>query len=842
MIVRLGATLPAMRAVAALASVALAASAHAAPLGQAKLDVDADGKPEDVVLEADGSLRVGGVKRATLARVTGRAAFEAARTSTGTWLVVEAGEQAFVVNTRTWQVVATSELGGVGLDREYSIAVDALPEGVFRYQTRHDVRRCDGKPAYLFAERLDAPKGAPAAPPIAIGAAQQLTANVDANAAAPGGAVAAPLVYHARAASHQPGAPHAGALAIPRELDDGSLASVWLEKLPNAGEGQFFTFTPRVEGARARTIRIVPGWPRSTQVMRSHNRPRGLAIVTANDAWRVELPDAADKPLGTAFVIELPRPIEGCVTVILESVHGRPQGGTTAIAELEVYAEGERDGGGEALLARIVATGKGGDTAAAAALARRGASAATALEAELAKTTDAGARRRLVNALAKIPDPAVVPALVRAAQNGWVKDKDLVDVIAALGRNGQVQALRELAAKGPRTIRIAAIAQLKPVAGGFDALVELAGKGPREVRRAVIERLALAPGAQLAQSAEAQSNPAVAGDLWRALTRRARSHADERAAAVTAMRAALASATDYERRYRLIDGIASYGEPEALRELERLLASLPTAPQSSALRQVAVRAIASMPRGEAAPIVIALARDADPGVRLAALGALAGAATDTANAWHAAEGPDAIDRVIVTALTTDTWPEVRRRAAAALGSRCMRPGPAQALAEAVTKDADVDVRGDALTALVQCKAPAASTLLAKVWNDTKAPLELRTRAVSLVNMLGDRSVCASLVGKFRGWRGEALTGEGALKLAQEAAVAIGQCNAPGAAAALIEALDDSTFPEIQASAALGLAALGPQCPAAAKAKLTNLCRNDSRARRAACHAASRCGR
>lgn len=824
-----------MRSACVLAGLLATTEALAAPAGQASLDVDGDGKPEDVELSTDGSLRVGGVERARLPIRAPRASFAAAKTSTGPWLVVRAADRAFVIDARTWRTVTTTPLGGVGLDLEYSLDIAATPDGIFRYQTRSDVKRCDGKPAYLFAERLDA-KG-PARPPLGIPAnAPQLAAKVDP-------APAVPLVYQARAASHQAGATDAGGLAIPSELDDGDPATVWREGLAGAGEGQFFTFTPRVESARAQTIRIVPGNPASAATMRQFDRPKGIAIVTAHEAWRVELPDAATQPLGTAYAIELPQPVGGCVTVILESVHGRPQG-TTAIGELGVFAEGERSGGGEALLAKIVAEGKAGTTSAAAALARRGAAAAVALEAELAKTTDAAARRRLVGALAKLRDPAAVPALVRAATSGWVRDQDLLDVIAALGASGQVAALAELAAKGgtPLVVRVAAATQLEPVGAGYDALVDLAGHGPRDLRRAVIERLALAPAPQLAQTAAAQTDAAAAGDVWRAVTRRVRGHAEERPAAVAAMATALAAATDYERRYRLIDGIAAYGDAQALATLARTLAALPISPSSSALRQIAVNAIASSPRAAATDLVIALARDADPGVRLAALSALAGAETDTGGAWHAPDGPDAIDRVIITGLATDPWPEVRRRAATALGARCQRPGPARALADAVAKDPELDVRSDALTALVQCKAPGIRELLAKTWDDGKAPVELRERAVLLAVMLEDPQLAQRLVGEFTAWRAEALSSAEALRLAQAAAIAIGQLGAPGAAQALMDALDDAAFPEIVSQAALGLGALGKRCPPAAKTKLRAIARSNARAANAARHAAGRCGR
>lgn len=789
-----------------------------------KLDVDGDGKLDDVELR-DGALHVNGTRRLALAGA--RASFEAAKTASGIWLVVKAGDKGYLVNARTWQLAGTTQLGGVGIDREYEIDVAATPEGVFKFQKRGDMKRCDGKPGMLFPERLDA-KG-PATPPIAVGTATTITAKPDAGAPVP-------ILYQARVASHQVGAPDAGALAIPRELDDGNPSTAWREDLPSHGEGQFFTFVPRVDSARAATLRIVPA-------AKAFNRLKTIAIVSAREAYRVELPD------GTApLAIDLPQPVSGCVTVIVESVHGR---GTTAVAELEVFAEGERTGGGEALLAKIIAEGKSGETNAAAALAKRGAAAAAALDAELAKTTDAAARRRLVGALAKIADPAAVPALVRAATSGWVRGQDLLDVIAALGASGQTAALKELAAKGgpPVDVRVAAVVQIKPTGAGYDALVELAGKGPREVRRAVIERLALAPATQLAQTAAAQTAGSTAGDVWRALTRRARSHAAERPAAVTAMAAALATATDYDRRYRLVDGIAAYGDAAALRTLETTLAALPVAPQSAALRQTAVRSIASLPRAEATTLVIALARDADPGVRLAALAALAGSETDSAGAWHAADGPDSIDRVIINGLTADSWPEVRRRAASALGARCQRPGPARALVDAVANaKEDFEVRADALSALVQCKAAGIAELLAKTWADPKAQPELRERAVLQAIALDDPQLVRPLLASYTRWRSEAIESGPALKLAQSAPVALGNLSAPPRTAdpaviqTLVAALDDPAFPEIVAAAALGLGSMGKNCTPSVKTKLMAIARSNSQAATNARHAAGQCGR
>jgi len=529
------------------------------------------------------------------------------------------------------------------------------------------------------------------------------------------------------------------------------------------------------------------------------------------------------------------------VTVVLESVYGRPTG-STAIAELGIYATDERTGG-PALLARVVAEGKADITNVAAVLARLGAPAALAIDAELAKTNDAATRRRLIGALAKIQDPAAAPGLVRAATDGWVRDKDLLDVIAALAANGQLATLRDLAARGgvPLEIRVAAASRLVPAGGGLTALVELAGQGPRELRHAVIERLGFAQVGLLAQAAAAQTDAAATGDLWRAVTRSARATPANRAIAVTAMMVALSAATDYERRYRLIDGLATHGDAAALAAVAALLRGLPAGGETSALRQVAIRGVAAAPRPEAVSIVTTFARDPDPGVRLAALSALASADSDAAGAWHGADGPDAIDRVIINGLG-DGWPEVRRRAATALGTRCQRPGPASALMDSVAKDRELEVRGDALIALVQCNAPGVAGLLAHTWDDTKLPTPLRIRALGLVTVLGDKALAATLVAKFTSWRSQALESKEAMLLAQSAAAAIGQMAPPGAAQALIDALDDSAFPEIVSAAALGLGALGPACPAAAKLKLTALARSTEQSAVAAKRAAAQCGK
>jgi HEAT repeats len=848
----------------ALVLVAAAAprGAHGAPLATLSADVDGDGAPDAIELGDDGVVHIagktGGEVRLGAALVHGRLGVTRYRGQH--YVVVEItpapsaasaasapGREVVILRgDGGWREVLRVPVGGVGLDHDYGVEVDAAPDGIYRYQTRGDIRRCDGKPAYLFAEKFDGTRfrRSSALPSNVPDTAPMIAARLDAARPAP------PLLYQAHAASYEVGVGDAGGLVIPRELDDGRLDTVWREELAaSAGEGQFFTFEPRAANLKARQLRIVPGNPASAATLRSFNRPRRLAIVAAQGTWRVELPDAASEPPGAAYAVDLPEPVAGCVTVVLESTYG-PAQGATAIAELEVFADGERTGGGDAVLAHIIAEGAQGATTAAAALARRGAAGAAAIDGELAATTDADARRRLIRALAGIADPAAAPALGHAATAGWVRDRDLLDVIAALGGLGRIQELHDLAANGalPVAARAAAVAQLPVTGPGFALLVELAGAGDRELRRAVIDRLSSAPVAALVATVASQTQPAAAGDVWRAMTRAARQTPAQRGPALAAMLAALPTITDYERRYRLVDGIAALGDAAALAALEAMLAALPATTataETAALRQVAIRGIASAPRPEAVRFVLDGARDRDPGVRLAALAALAGSEGDAAGAWSAPggvdAGADAIDRAIGAASVDDDWPEVRRRAVTALGARCRRPGPARALGDALDHDPDLGVRGDALSALVQCRAPGTAERLARVWDDARLPTELRSRAVLEAAALGDPRLAATLVDRFTRWRGEAVSSAAALELAQSAAASIGRLGPPGAARALIDALDDTAFPEIVQAAALGLGALGAACPAAAKTRLTELARSGEPSAPAARRAAAQCG-
>jgi hypothetical protein len=806
--------------------------AAAAPVGSLTADVDSDGTADSIVMDGNGDLLIKTKKLGAETIVLDpakHAAISFGVTKGIPTIAVVTDANVFVLQSPAskWNVIVRDKLD-VGLDADYSVIVEPRTDGVYMYEARIGSQRCDKQPGMAFARVLAGTfRRLARLPTLIADNAPVINAKPDPNPARDAG------LYRARFASHEPGATNVAELPMPVELDDGKAQTTWREDFKASdGEGQYFNYMPRVTAAKATQVRIVTG-PKGS------NRPQRIGVATADGAWHIDVPDGGP---GSAFVADLPTPVSGCVTLVLESTYGNDKG-TTQIGELVVYAEGERTEGSESALAHAVAEG-GNVHIAAQELARRGAAGVKAIEDELAKTQDHNARSRLFTALVGIKDPAAGPLLARGASEGELQGPELVAAISALAGLGQGQVLHDIAAKGgtPIDARVAAVRALRAPAEK-ELLVSLAGVGPREVRQATIEALTALDVPTLAAAAQAATKPNASGDLWRAVTRRARAHADERPAALTAMTAAITQNNDYERRYRLVDGIASLGDVTALKSLTALLKQLPADDaEAIAFKQIAARAVAVNPRPDAFDLIVALAADRDAGVRLAALSALAGASGGSEGAWHGAVGADGIDRVLTTSLYTDTWPEVRRFAAQMLGDRCVRPGPAAALKDSLARDHDLNVRGDALAALVQCKAGGSAALLAKLWDDTKAPLELRRRAVDLTVTLGDPALGAKLVGKFTQWRGAALESEQALALAQNAAYAIGQLNPPGAAAALLAALDDAAFPEIVAAAATGLGLLGPACPASAVPKLKALSDSDEQQIAAAARrAAAQCG-
>src|SRR5690606_10083698 len=151
----------------ALVLICLTGSAAAAPVATLVKDIDGDGSEDRVELEA-GELRITtkqGTRKVAIGPTRGRVTLSSAITRGVPTLVVQTADQGIALQLAgaTWKQVVKTPIGGVGLDADYGVALDANADGIYRYQTRAGYRRCDDKPAYLFAERFESGKFVPVA-------------------------------------------------------------------------------------------------------------------------------------------------------------------------------------------------------------------------------------------------------------------------------------------------------------------------------------------------------------------------------------------------------------------------------------------------------------------------------------------------------------------------------------------------------------------------------------------------------------------------------------------------------------------------------------------------------
>jgi hypothetical protein len=889
--------------------VAMSASATAAAPTEPSVAVDLNGDGAVEVVSGKTVLAIGGMGTVRLPGEARLGTLVAAGLGSERLMAVEldvdAGARGTQKKRELWvgrltasgfAELARLPLGPQGGDGEYGAAAELSAKGLWRWQTRGDLVRCDGAALRLFAQRWDpVSRKWQAAESSEVPLRGDGVATVTPGAALPAVGAGRPGsgrtsdVFRARLVSSQRGATRADELAIPSELDDGDPATAWkiASESRNDGRGEVIGFQARLAAGKALRLRVVPGDASSAAAMRASSRPAKIWIVGKRQTFAATLPDpvagaatgatagaatAGTASGGAAWIVTLPQPIEGCLSVVVESVYsgtgsgaGSGTGRGLAISELSVETDLEDQSGGTQALAAQV--GRGGDEGARAAtiLARRGPAAAVALGGELAQATEVARKRRLARALAMLSEKEIGAPLTAALREGWIAEEEIDETVGALSRVGHDEGLAEIVAAPAAAEKARRRAAILLSLAASPRLTALAGVGGAEIRQAVIEGLAALPSAALLAAADQAGSPAATGDLWRAAVRgviRAPSHASVEVVLARQLAAELAArwptAVEYERRYRLATARAELaartGEPDAVPALLAQLTSI-AEPERSALRQAVAEVVARRARPELVPSLEALLRDPDAGVRLAVIRGLAdlsaGAGPSagpspspgpgTGAAWPA-PAIAALDAAVLGTLAADRWPELRRAAAAALGHRCQRAEPAAALGRSVDGDADVDVRQDALVALVTCRAPGIGERLARTWESGKAPLPLRGRAVSLSVMLGDASLAARLIRSLSRWRSEAFSDETSLQLAVLAAGALGRLGGPHAAAALLDALGDGAYPELVAASASALGALGPACPPAARARLQALTRSDERQiSLAAKRAVGRCG-
>lgn len=838
-------------------------------LAEARADVDGDGRidviridnPPAVSITASGSREMSGFKPFTAGQgrrlVSAELELGSGKPYRGRTVVVAIGHfaatdrapatsEAMVLEWRTrprpgWAELWRGEVGPQGRDGEWSLELAATPLGLMRYQRRPGVERCDGAPAYLFAEAFDfrSDRFRPVNPPLRVTATRQLVAT----RTPPAGATdAPPVVFRASAASTQAEAANAGELAVPRELDDGDPGTAWREGRGGFGKGEFVTLRAHLAGAAVRAIRLVPGDARDRASFAAGNRLKRAALLIGGElaAWvvvpRDPLTDAG--AFTDPYWVDLGSPIAAdCVSLVVADVYPGRRRGDTAISELAALTEVDLAAGGgyAALVDRVVAGGAGADTAART-LSRGGHAAAEAILGALAAPDVAPATAlRLRRALAPTGDPIAAPTLAAglAAPRLTATDRRLFsEALSRIGAPAVAPVAGVVAdSRASPAGRMAAVEVLASIddPSATAALLAAVGRGTPALRRRVDAALGRRPDA-LADLVAAAGAAAAAGeadregDLWRAIgklgrTRPAGPH-------VAALAARLATARAYSLRYRLLDAGASIPAAALVAAVSAHLAATGQSPTDQALRRVAAAALARNPLPEARAALLALADDPDPGVRRAVAVGLG----------QRDDRDDASDRALASRLAGDHWPMVRIAAAGALTPRCQLPSAARPLVAAVDADPDSAVRVAALSALVGCRAAGIGPRLVTLARTARQPTTLRLRAVSLIATLDDPALTGQLVQLLAEFRKQAWSSADAVELARAATAALGALGGRAAVDPLLEAARDEAFPAIQAAAVTGL---GRLCPRAALPLFDHLAGSAERSVAVAARAARR---
>jgi hypothetical protein len=773
------------------------------PLAEARGDLDGDGRPDRVHLERDGMLIIDdadGRERARLPLVEKAAIMHGevrvvaveghvlvhARAELGHGRAVEA-----VLAGGGKDRLFVGRTGPVG-DGERSIKLRVDDGGVVQYQTTAGFSRCDGDDL-LFPERWDFGSGRFRAVTDEAPAGKALRASPS----APGGLGGPPLglFRFTAASSDASGDRRADRLAAPRELEDGSAATVWHAGFGAEARGAWATARAEAGTPKVRAIEIVTGKeaPKSVALLFGPARDQQFTVALLPGVQWVTLPELVRTTCVTVAVVE-------------------PGARDNALAEVRVFTDVDGPGGLERLAADVADMKPNADGAAHL-LTERGVEAARVVG-EVLPTAHGLGRRRLLQVLATIGSNESAPALGKALETAEPADRELV--VGALGKMGAAGAKEAIRVYADESQTAEARADAARVLGllpkeraAVDALVAGAGKGEPPVRAATMASLARVyddAGGALERELVNSSEQALGeggsadrvGDLARALGLAAhRFGARPEAAAAIATAWTRTKPDDFALRLRLVRAMGDVGDT-------KLAGALAEAARDAdpIVRAAAVSSAARVPGGAAT--VRAGASDADAGVRKAAL-AVAGTR------------PDGLE-LGAHALAADAWPMVRHAAADALALQCHDHGDARApLLRAVAGDAKTmagadaseEVRRASLAALGHC-VDVPLPLFASILAEKRQPVAVRELAAALVAKHGGAEAARALAATIDDTLGDPAADERSVGLAVACTRALARTG-------------DTSRPVLEALGAAANEPLSPAVRAAAMDTIGRLC-------------------
>jgi hypothetical protein len=583
------------------------------------------------------------------------------------------------------------------------------------------------------------------------------------------------------------------------ELTDGDERTVWTERRPRMGQGEFVVMAaPRDVPIARMQVTLSPPPDSASSANKDGAAPKTFYLVTDTETFEVSLPgDAWLTSPGGAFAITFPHPVaSSCIALVLNDAYTRglahPDVG---VAELVAYSE--FDGPGATLddVAKQL-TGDRGPVALQV-LERAGARALEAVG-RAYDGLDAPGRARAIDVAAS-HDACVeaAPLLVRGlceksgeaprkAREKIERCKAAADVLATTMRSDAASR----ACIAPTLAVIAGAGALEPLADAIAGTGD-AEQGTREVlREAFAEALKSAPPGRLA---------ALVGDEHRAPIAR-----------LEMMRAAGARLLEAPAESdRALAEVLGGSPPMRVRYLALgPLGDLARAGDALAAGRVAERMIhdtewpvraraaelgAGLPGAQAA--LVGAARDPEPRVREAALQALAAVP----------QGPAGIDAARA-ALSGDGWWFVKAQALAVI-SKAPPSGDVDDALRGAMRDASARVRAAALVAVALRHTASLREAVRERLDDRDEDAEVRAAAAAALGAVCDASAVARLTELARGL-GVVGTTEEEQQVALGALVGLAALQPPELRARLAPLLAPSAPPYVRVAAQKALAAHG----------------------------------
>jgi hypothetical protein len=508
------------------------------------------------------------------------------------------------------------------------------------------------------------------------------------------------------------------------QLTDGNVHTVWSEKRPGVGQGEFVVMAAPKDVPIAK-MQVVIAPPGATAEGKA--APKSIYLVTDSQTFEVTFRDDAWLKPGESYEVSFPEPIEtSCVALVLDAAYVRGRGAhpDVAIAELVAYSEFDAPGVTLDDVAQRLSSERG--IAAAQVLERAGDAALPAVDKSYESLDIRGRALAMDVAAAHERCDEAAPLLARGlcAKGGEAPRKAHEKLERCKGAAPVLaQRLREdpptRACIAPALAAIAPQESLDPIADAMAATPEQEGDTRTVLRAAFAEALKSAPPGRLAAFlAEPRRSAEARLEIMRAADGRVAEAPAESEAVVAEL---VRGSPSMRTRYLVLgplEELARAGNRTARTRIAESMAGDTEWP----VRARAAEAAAGLTDTHGA--LLAAARDPEPRVREAALQSLG-----------ATPSPDA-SQVATALLTQDRWSFVKAQAVGVLAKAPASGAVDEALGGAL-HDRSVSVRGAAIVALAHHRAWALRERIRDRLDDKDEEAEVRAAAAQALGAVCD---------------------------------------------------------------------------------------------------------